>query len=170
LVRQVAPQPRDVILDLGCSTGDMTVALKQDCPAASVYGIESDSDLLTKAEIKARDKDLPIHFFSTCAQNTADNIRPNKLVLNLVMHRVALAGRRSAVRRAFAALAGGGKIHVADRGPQHSASMRVAAPQAISLFELMMDAGFEDICENAVIATPMGPIALYSAVRPRIRV
>ena len=61
-VKQIAPEPRDVILDLGCGTGSLAVLLKQSEPGASVYGIDPDPDILTRAEIKARDAGVLVHF------------------------------------------------------------------------------------------------------------
>ena len=52
-VKQIAPEPRDVILDLGCGTGSLAILLKQTCPSASIYAIAPDPDILTRAETKA---------------------------------------------------------------------------------------------------------------------
>lgn len=182
-VKQIAPEPRDVILDLGCGTGTLAIMLKRACPSASIYGIDPDPDILTRAENKARDGDLLIHFASGYAQEAgsiASHIRPNKIVSSLVLHQVPLAGKRATLLNAFAGLRTGGELHIADYGLQNSPLMRFAFKQVQTLDgfantqpnadgilpELMNEAGFVNIKENSVIPTPTGSISLYSAVRP----
>jgi ubiquinone/menaquinone biosynthesis C-methylase UbiE len=182
-VKQVDPLPRDVILDVGCGTGTLAILLKQACPAASIYGSDPDPDILTRAENKARDKDLLIHFSHGYAQETAivaSSIRPNKIVTSLVLQQLPLMSKRSMLQSSFAALRSGGKLHVADYGLQNSPLMRMAYRHVQSmdgfentqpstdgvLPELMLEAGFIDVRENVVIPTPTGSISLYSAIRP----
>lgn len=182
-VKQIDPLPRDVILDMGCGAGTLAILLKQAGPSASVYGVDPDPAILTRAENSARDKDLLIHFQQGYVQETsaiASVIRPNKIVSSMVLHRVPLAGKRSAVLSAFASLRPGGELHIADYGQQNSALMRFAFRQVQTLDgiastqpnadgvlpELMREAGFDEVIENLVIPTPTGSISLYSAVRP----
>jgi ubiquinone/menaquinone biosynthesis C-methylase UbiE len=181
-VKQIDPQPRDVILDMGCGTGTLAILLKRAEPSASVYGIDPDPAILTRAENNARDKDALIHFAQGYVQDTAAiaaRIRPNKIVSSMVLHQVPLAGKRSAVLSAFAALRAGGELHIADYGQQKSPLMRFAFRQVQTLDgiaatqpnadgvlpELMWEAGFRDVRENAVIPTPTGSISLYAALR-----
>lgn len=183
LVNQIDPTPRDVILDVGCGTGTLAIMLKRACPGASVYGIDPDPDILSRAEVKARDADLLVHFSHGYGQETAAaaaGIRPNKITSSLVLHQVPLAGKRSTLLGAFAALRSGGELHIADYGRQASPLMRLAfrQVQAIDgysntqpnadgiLPELMEYAGFVDVRENVIIPTPSGSISLYSARRP----
>jgi ubiquinone/menaquinone biosynthesis C-methylase UbiE len=182
-VKQIAPAPRDVILDLGCGTGTLAVMLKRACPSASVHGIDPDPQVLTRAENKARDKGLLIHFAKGYAQEAAAaaaSLRPNKIVSSLVFHQVALAGKRAALASAFAALPEGGELHVADYGLQRTPLMRLAfaqvqrldgientQPNADGVLPVLMEeVGFASVRENRVIATPTGSISLYSARRP----
>jgi ubiquinone/menaquinone biosynthesis C-methylase UbiE len=182
-VKQIDPQPRDVILDMGCGAGTLAIMLKQADPSASVHGVDPDPAILTRAESAARDKDLLIHFAQGYVQETAAIaavIRPNKIVSSMVLHRVPLAEKRAAVFSAFAALRAGGQLHIADYGQQNSALMRFAFRQVQTidgfestqpnadgvLPELMVEAGFDEVRENQVIPTPTGSISLYSAVRP----
>lgn len=179
-VKQIAPEPRDVILDLGCGTGSLAVQLKKACPGASIYGVDPDPDILTRAEEKARDAGVLVHLSQGYAQDTAaiaNRIRPNKLVTSLVLHQIPLAGKRMAILSAFAGLRAGGEFHVADYGLQASPLMRFAFRQVQTLDgydttqpnadgvlpELMQEAGFAEVKETAVIPTPTGSISLYVA-------
>ncbi len=179
-IKQIDPTPRDVILDVGCGTGTLAVMLARACPGASVYGIDPDTEILSRAELKARDADVLVHFAKGYAQDTAAaGVRPNKVVSSLVLHQVPLAAKRSAILSAFAALRPGGEFHVADYGEQKSPLMRFAfrQVQALDGFRitqpnadgilpaLMLEAGFSDVSTNLVIPTPTGAISLYSARR-----
>ena len=180
LVRQIAPEPRDVVLDIGCGTGSLAIQLKRACPSASIYGVDPDPDILTRAEEKARDADVLVHFSQGYAQDAgtiAARIRPNKLVSSLVLHQIPLAGKRMALLAALDALRPGGELHIADYGLQASPLMRLAFRQVQTLDgygttqpnadgvvpELMEDVGFAGVEETQVIPTPMGSISLYRA-------
>jgi phospholipid N-methyltransferase len=182
-VKQIDPSPRDVILDLGCGTGTLAILLKQTCTAASVYGVDPDPDILTRAENKARDAGVIVHFSKGYAQDAAEiaaGIRPNKVVSSLVLHQVPLAEKRAALISAFAGMRADGELHIADYGLQNSPLMRFAFTQVQTLDgfrntqpnadgvlpDLMTEAGFVDVKENVVIPTPTGSISLYSARRP----
>jgi 2-polyprenyl-3-methyl-5-hydroxy-6-metoxy-1,4-benzoquinol methylase len=181
-VKQIDPAPRDVILDIGCGTGSLAVLLKQTSPSASIYAVDPDPDILTRAEIKARDAGVIVHFAQGYAQHTASiaaNIRPNKIVTSLVLHQLPFCAKRSMILNAYAGLRADGELHVADYGKQSSPLMRFAFRQVQSLDgfdntqpnaegvlpELMIEAGFADVRENATIPTPTGSISLYSARR-----
>jgi ubiquinone/menaquinone biosynthesis C-methylase UbiE len=183
LVRQIAPEPRDVILDVGCGTGTLAIMLKQACPSASVYGTDPDPEVLTRAEMKARDAGVLVHLAQGFGESTASVAaanRPNKVVSSLVLHQIPLDGKRATLASAFAALRSGGELHVADYGEQKSPLMRFAFRQVQAmdgvsntqpnadgvLPQLMSEAGFVSVRENVVIPTPTGSISLYSAVRP----
>ena len=182
-IKQIAPEPRDVILDLGCGTGSLAILLKQTCPSASIYGIDPDPDILTRAEAKARNADVLIHLSRGFAQDAAAmaaDVRPNKIISSLVLHQMPLAAKRQAILNAFAGLRSEGELHIADYGRQSSPLMRLAFRQVQTLDgfdntqpnadgilpELMTEAGFADVKENVVIPTPTGSISLYSARRP----
>jgi ubiquinone/menaquinone biosynthesis C-methylase UbiE len=179
-IRQIDPTPRDVILDVGCGTGTLAVELKRACPGASVYGIDPDPEVLSRAELKARDAGVLVHFAKGFAQETAGaGIRPNKIVSSLVLHQVPPAGKRSAILSAYAALRSGGELHIADYGEQKSPLMRFAFRQVQALDgyantqpnadgilpALLTEAGFAGVETTRVIPTPTGAISLYRAHR-----
>ena len=156
--------------------------LKQACPSASVYGTDPDPEVLSRAELKARDAGVLVHLSQGFAEGTAsvaDANRPNKVVSSLVLHQIPLEGKRETLASAFAALRSGGELHVADYGEQKSPLMKFAFRQVQALDgvsntqpnadgilpQLMRDAGFAQVQENTVIPTPTGSISLYSAVR-----
>lgn len=182
-VKQISPQPRDVILDVGCGTGSLAILLKQACGSASIYGSDPDPEALTRAEEKARSAGVLVHFSQGFAQSmaaTAAANRPNKIVSSLVLHQVSLEAKRDTLASAFAALRSGGELHVADYGEQKSPLMKLAFRQVQALDghettksnaegllpQFMTDAGFVAVHETTSIPTPTGSISLYSALRP----
>jgi 2-polyprenyl-3-methyl-5-hydroxy-6-metoxy-1,4-benzoquinol methylase len=183
LVREIDPQPRDVILDAGCGNGTLAILLKQACPSASVHGTDSDPILLTRAETRARDAGVIVHFshgFSEGMAASAVSIRPNKLVTCMALHALPEPDKHAFLRSAFAAVEGGGQLYVADYGEQKSPLMRLAFShvQVIDgsertrshaegrLPSLIAEAGFAEVRENLSIPTPSGSISIYSALRP----
>ena len=62
LVRQVNAQPDESILDLGCGTGTLAIALKKSQPKAWIYGLDGDVAILKIAEAKAQQTQTAIHF------------------------------------------------------------------------------------------------------------
>lgn len=54
LLQQVAPRPHDRVLDLGCGTATLTIALARKYPLAAVTGLDADLRALVIAQDKAR--------------------------------------------------------------------------------------------------------------------
>lgn len=183
LVREIDPQPRDVILDAGCGNGTLSILLKQSCPSASIHGTDPDPIMLTRAEARARDAGVLVHFsqgFSEGMAASAASIRPNKLVTCMALHPLPEQDKHAMLRSACAALETGGVLYVADYGEQKSPLMRLAFShvQVIDgrartqshaegrLPALIADAGFANVREHIAIPTPSGSISIYSATRP----
>jgi ubiquinone/menaquinone biosynthesis C-methylase UbiE len=181
-VKQIAPDQRDVIVDVGCGTGSLAIILKRTSPYTTVYGIDPDPDVLGRAEIKARDKGVIVHFMSGYGADVAEraaSLRVTKVVSSLVLHQVPLAGKREILGSMHAALKPGGQIHIADYGLQRSPLMRLlfrqvqhldgiegTQPNAEGIVPVLMEEiGFDNVRENRVIATPTGSISLYSGRR-----
>lgn len=179
LVRQIAPDQRDVVVDVGCGTGTLAVMLKRASPYTTVYGLDPDPNVLGRAEIKARDQGVLVHFMRGYGAEVAEraaSLRVSKVVSSLVLHQVPLADKREMLQGMYAALKPGGEIHIADYGLQRSVLMRLLFRQIQNLDGygatqasadgivpvLMEEVGFDAVRENRVIATPTGSISLYS--------
>ena len=53
LLRHVAPQDGETILDVGCGTGTFAIMLKQLAPGATIIGLDPDATVLRIAADKA---------------------------------------------------------------------------------------------------------------------
>ena len=182
LVKQIAADQRDVVVDVGCGTGTLAVMLKRASPYTTVYGLDPDPNVLGRAEIKARDKGVLVHFMKGYGADLAEHaasLRVTKVVSSLVLHQVPLEGKRAILHSMHAAIKPGGEIHIADYGLQRSVLMRFlfrqiqhldgyegTQPNADGIVPVLMEEiGFDRVRENRVIATPTGSISLYSGFK-----
>lgn len=180
LVREIDPQPRDVILDAGCGNGTLAILLKRACPSASVHGTDPDPIMLTRAEARARDAGAMVHFsqgFPEGLAASAAAIRPNKLVICMALHALPETGKHALLRSAHASLEDDGTLFVADYGEQKSPLMRIAfnhlqtvdqasrtrAHAEGRLPTLIAAAKFVQVSERISIPTPSGSISIYAA-------
>lgn len=180
IVRQVAPQAGKRIVDIGCGTGTLTRALKRAAPGADVIGVDPDAEVLAKARAWAAAEGLDIDyaegFFDDAFVATHGPF--TAIASSLVFHQLPLAGKAAILRAALAALAPGGRLHVADYGVQSSRLMRFLFRNTVQridgfedtehnargiLPELMRKAGFDAVYETATILTPSGAITIFRA-------
>lgn len=187
LIRQVAPTPDDVILDVGCGTGTLALMLKQAAPNATVIGLDPDTVVLRRAAKRARNAGIGIEFKQGFARDVGHfaNRGVTKIVSSLVFHQVPMGEKRAALEAMCAVLKPNGEAHIADYGLQRTKLMRLlfaqvqmldgranTTPNAEGVMpQLMVEAGFAQVMETEVIATPTGSISLYRARRrndPRI--
>lgn len=180
LIAQVDPQPQETILDVVCGNGALAVALKAKSPQTSVYGTDPDTECLNRAEQKAKARNALVHFSFGTGRDLrpcTTGRKPHKIVSSLVFHRLPLPAKRAMLSAMHQVLAPGGSLHIADYGLQRGWMMRhafktvqkmyghdAAAPNVRGMLpELMFEAGFRDVLETHMFATPTGSISLYRA-------
>jgi len=180
LLAQVDPREGARIVDIGCGTGTFTRALKRAQPAASVIGVDPDAQVLARARSLAVADGLEIDYVEGFFDDAfVDAHGPfTAITSSLVFHQVPLPVKGAILRTAFAALAAGGRLHIADYGVQPDPLMRFLfrnTVQRIDGFEdtehnargvlpdLMREAGFGPVAETARIATPSGAITIFRA-------
>ncbi|MDX2275044.1 MAG: class I SAM-dependent methyltransferase [Hyphomonadaceae bacterium] len=179
LLAQVNPLDGDAILDVGCGTGTFALMLKIAAPNARVSGLDPDADVLARAKAKADRRGAGISFVQGYARD-ADRVlmQPaDKIVSTLVFHQVPMEEKIAAFIAMRAALKPGGELHIADYGLQRTPFMRFlfgqiqrldgyenTTPNARGVLpSLMLQAGFSEVEERAVIPTPTGSISIYFA-------
>jgi len=175
LIQQASLQPEGRILDLGCGTGTLTLLLKSQYPSTQVEAIDADHQILGIARDKAARAGLDIAFHQVMSEAlpfpdaSFDHVFSSLLFHHLT--RDQKLGTLSEVRRI---LRPRGRLHIADFGRPHNATMR-AAFYFVQVFDgfpttqdnvdgllpgLIHDAGFPTPSETAAFATMFGTIRL----------
>ncbi len=107
------PPPRDGkvmrILEMGCSTGQMTVALKQRFPNAEVWGIDVGGPLIRYAHMRGADLGVDVNFAQRLAEDTKFPAGHFDIVTNYILfHEVPATVANQIVREAHRILRPGG--------------------------------------------------------------
>lgn len=182
LLKQVAPDQGDTILDIGCGTGTFAIMLKRATPHARVIGLDPDPQILEIAARKAAQSGVDIEWKQGFARDAvALSVSIDKIVSSLVFHQVPLAEKRTSLVAALAALRPKGVLHVADYALQSSAIMRFlfrhtvqridgvkdTQPNADGVLEsLLQELTGEPVRATRVVNTLTGAISMFSVRRP----
>jgi ubiquinone/menaquinone biosynthesis C-methylase UbiE len=181
LIDQADPRSGQKVLDIGCGTGTLALALKARAPGAEVIGLDADEEILARARTKARGSGLEVQFDR--ALSTALPYEDNSLDLvlsTLFFHHLSGADKRRTASEIARVLKPGGELHVADMGRPADPLMRILFFSTVRLFD-----GFEKTRDNAAGALPQifesggldrstetdrlrtvfGTVALYRAVK-----
>ena len=180
IVAFLEPQTDDRILDIGCGTGSLAVAL---AGMADVVGVDPDRAVLSRARKKAARAGVAPRFVAGffSPDSLPARWRPTKVVSSLVLHQTPLAEKRRIIEAAFSLLPPGGVFVLADYGRQpgplqhfffRNLVQRVdgfedTQPNADGALEdLLADAGFAETSPKDMIPTLTGAISIWRAVKP----
>ena len=103
------------ILDLGCSAGATSIALKERHPPAEVFGIDIVAPMVRYAHRRAIEADADVHFRQMPAEDLAfpDNHFDSVLAM-LLFHEIPVPVAREVIAEAYRVLRPGGKFTVID--------------------------------------------------------
>lgn len=173
-LQQIAPRTDDVIVEIGCGAGAMTLMLAEANQRATLVAIDSDEAALSRARARAQEAGRAITFLrgggADVAQITAQ-WAPTKIVCSLVMHTISTQEKFAVLQAAHTALRADGVLHCAEYATQERPLMRSlftafqggAAPEPGALAKLMRDAGFRAVDEPRRFDTLTGTISLFTA-------
>lgn len=182
LLKLVAPQPGDRIVDIGCGTGTLAIALKEGEPESEILAVDPDPAVLEIARTKARTAGADIHWFEAMGDEL-DGIAAlqgcDKIVSSLVFHQCPMEIKQAIAAQMHRLLRPGGQLFIADYGEQRSPLMRMlfrqiqwldgveyTEPNARGCMpDTLASAGFDAVEEAKIIATPTGSISIYRAER-----
>ncbi|CAN5235991.1 hypothetical protein BH20ACT20_BH20ACT20_02570 [soil metagenome] len=178
LVRDVLNgDPREV-LDLGCGTGTLAIAMARAAGRARITGIDGDAEILDIARRKEGSEG--IDFVTGLADALPfDDGSFDRVVCSLLLHHLEPAVKRAALAEARRVLRRGGRLHVADFGRSHDPLMRIlfAGLQVLDGFANTADhpagrlpakietAGFHSVERTLALRTAWGSFEVLSADR-----
>ena len=176
LTDQLALQPGERLLDLGCGTGAMALRLARDAPDAEIVALDPDAKALEIAREKAARAHVSVSWHECLPWNApfADGSF-DRVASSLVLHHLGPADKRRALVCARRWLRPGGEIHIADWGRAENALMRGAflPVQLLDGFETtaenvsqglvpaLVEAGFLEVEETLRQRTALGTLCLY---------
>ncbi len=182
-VKLIAPRAGERILDVGCGTGSLAVALAQVEPGAQITGIDPDAAMLEVARNRATAAGVTVELVSGLAQDTAGTgalagRRFDKIVSSLVFHHLD-EGTKRAVLATMRRLLNGpnGRVMILDWGamPGVRTRLRFLPVQLLDGFDntranvagrmpqLLIEAGFRVIATPWTFETAFGPLATWIA-------
>lgn len=182
LLTLVAPEPGNRIVDIGCGTGTLAIALKGAEPESEILAVDPDPAVLEIAQTKARTAGADIHWFEAMGDEL-DGIAAlqgcDKIVSSLVFHQCPMEIKQAIAAQMHRLLRPGGQLFIADYGEQRSPLMRMlfrqiqwldgveyTEPNARGCMpDTLASAGFDAVEEAKIIATPTGSISIYRAER-----
>jgi ubiquinone/menaquinone biosynthesis C-methylase UbiE len=177
LINQVALQPAQRILDLGCGTATLTVALKESYPEAEVFGLDGDAKILEIARRKADKAGAEIKFETGLSYKMPyRDAYFDSVVSSLFFHHLTPENKRKTLDEVFRVLKPDGVLLVGDWGKPANFLMRIVSMPVQwldgattrdsfqgMLPKFMMSAGFREVVETGSFNSVFGTIRLHQA-------
>jgi ubiquinone/menaquinone biosynthesis C-methylase UbiE len=180
LVDQVAPEPGQRILDLGCGTGTLAIQVKSREPGAEVVGLDADPEMLAQARAKAERDRVELQLSEGMSDELPfEDGSFDRVLSTLFFHHLDPEPKRRTAREIARVLRKGGELHVADWGKPADPVMAAAflSIRLLDGFEntadnvhgdlprIFEEAGMRNASETDRIRTVLGTMALYRAER-----
>ncbi|NNE88792.1 MAG: class I SAM-dependent methyltransferase [Silicimonas sp.] len=173
---------RDVrtVVDIGCGSGTLTVAIKRQFPKARVIGVDLDEQMLGYAQRKTENVDLSVELIKADATHLPlDDGLADRVVSSLFFHHLYPKQKRQALAETMRVLAPGGELYVADWGRPSNLLMRAlffpvrlldGLPNTADhvrgrLPELITQAGADRVESLAEYSTVFGTLTLLRAIK-----
>lgn len=173
------------VLDVGCGSGELLIALAREVPGAELTGLDPDGIALRRAARKAAAAGTGITLIRGYADDLPiDDAAMDHVVSTVAIHHLDAESRPKFAAEAFRVLRPGGKITILDFGGQaddhaHGAIGHLTAviDHAVrknphvqpnldnGLPNLLRTAGFVDAAEIAHWQTFVGPLTIVRATR-----
>ena len=181
LVAELGLTDHPRVLDLGCGTGNLAIAIKAELFRASVVALDADDDILELARSKAAAAGVAIDF-----RRFGAPVLPLKalsfdaVASAFLFHNLRPDDKARLLREVFRVLRPGGMLHVADWGRPAGpvARLRFLPVRLFDGFEvtrasargtfpdLLRGAGFRPVRETHRLLAPLGTVRIWRAEKP----
>ena len=169
-------QPGHRVLEIGCGTGSLLLAVARRQPGVEVIGIDPDPGALRRTRRKADRAGLPIRVERAFAGELPfPDGSIDRILSSFMLHHLDEDEKPRAVREIRRVLRPGGQLHLvdfADAPSRHGVggrllhrSPRLAGSLPDRILALLRDAGLTDVAENGDGSNHFGGYAFYRAVR-----
>jgi cyclopropane fatty-acyl-phospholipid synthase-like methyltransferase len=178
LIAQAHVAPGHRVLDVGCGSGDLLLAVLRAAPGARAVGVDGDPEMLAWAREKAARAGVALELHQGLAHEAPfADASFDRVLSTLVFHHLTTDTKQRTLARIRAWLRPGGELHVADWGRPQDPLMGLAflGVRLLDGFEstrdvvhgrfvpLLREAGFADAEETRRTRTIFGTLALYRA-------
>lgn len=177
LVKLAKLKPRQKVLDVGCGTATLAIALKKACPQATVHGLDGDGRILSIAWRKTQKEKVEVFLeqgFSFDMPYEASSF--DCVVSSLFFHHLTPENKKRTLREIWEVLKPNGELYVADWGKPQNLLMRFVSKfiegldgattkdsfQGL-LSDYAVETGFDEVCEAGYLNTMFGTIRLLQA-------
>jgi FkbM family methyltransferase len=166
ILKTLALQPHDVLVDVGCGTGTLAVMAKASVPTITVIGIDPDPNALKRARKKAKRKGLAVTFeqgFGADTSRLVGENRATKIVSSLAFHHMSKEAQAETLAAMTKALKPGGLLRIADFTEGHMAH----SSDARELLNEFPRFGFVDAANLGSHKTLFGTFVIVGATKPK---
>jgi ubiquinone/menaquinone biosynthesis C-methylase UbiE len=177
LVDQAELRPSHTVLDIGCGTGAIAVALARRHPGLTVVGIDPDPRALARARRKAVRGGMPIRFaigFADALPHADATF--DRVFSSMMFHHLGRKERASALAEWRRVLKPGGRLEFLDFASGSGSLLgqwlhgrQLAEGAEARLLSRMREAGFVDAKRTAAHHTILGPLGFFQAAAPSER-